>query len=55
MARRGIDLVVCDIDGTLLTHDLFMPAATLDALRRVRASGVAVAALSGRTLGGRNS
>lgn len=52
MARRGIDLVVCDIDGTLLTHGLRMPGATLDALRRVREAGVAVATLTGRTLGG---
>jgi hypothetical protein len=52
LARRDIDLVICDIDGTLLTHGLYMPPETIAALRAVAASGVAVATLSGRTLGG---
>ena len=41
--------LACDYDGTLATHDR-MAAATLEALQRVRAAGVRLVLVTGRTL-----
>jgi Cof subfamily protein (haloacid dehalogenase superfamily) len=43
-----VDLVACDLDGTLLASDLVIRERTLDAVAAARAEGIRVAIVTGR-------
>ena len=47
-----IRLLVCDIDGTLVRPDKSLGAPVIDAVRRLREAGCAVAAISARPVSG---
>ena len=46
-ARRAVRFVLCDIDDTITDHGR-LPAASLDAMERLRAAGIAVMPITGR-------
>ncbi|MEO8812240.1 MAG: Cof-type HAD-IIB family hydrolase [Caulobacteraceae bacterium] len=45
---RDIRLALVDVDGTLVTQDKVLTAAALDAVKALRAAGIALAITSGR-------
>jgi len=48
MRPRKISLLLADVDGTLVTQDKVLTKRALDAVRHLRASGIAFAVTSGR-------
>jgi Cof subfamily protein (haloacid dehalogenase superfamily) len=45
---RAIDLLICDVDGTLVRSDKTVAPATGQAVRRLRAAGIGFSAISAR-------
>lgn len=48
MSNEPIKLVLCDVDGTLVTNDKLLTEATIDAVGRLRDAGIRFAITSGR-------
>jgi Cof subfamily protein (haloacid dehalogenase superfamily) len=46
--KKNIQLVIADVDGTLVTQEKVLTARAIDAVRRLRETGIAFAVTSGR-------